>query len=592
MAPLDYLKIFRQRWRIVVACFVVAAAVGFILTPARPAAPTGSGFQATLTLIPSSDAADVNLNLAAYLVTTNDVAILAAEKLRADNPSELVHAVTAGANSEIGSLTIIASDPDAKRAAAMAEAFAAATVEFLRTATVESRDKAAVAAKKELAEINASIAELNRKLANDPNDKVLKTQLETEVTRYGVVFGRVQELIGPKDAAAAYQVLGSPQLSEFTSGGIAAPTSRRDRALLAGLLGLALGLGVAVVAERMDTRLRERDEAEEAFGLPVLAEIPRISHRARADHTVVLATGPDSAAAEAYRSLRSAVGLMAHISGTARKPRTEDAVPGRAPQVIVVTGIRGHDGKSTTVANLAAALAEAGRSVLVIDCDFRNPAAHVFLDAPPGIGLADLLESDVGGNLDHVIRPTALRRVQLVTSAGEVSHPAGVLLRLPGIIAEARKRADVVLIDSGPLLVTSNAVDLLQHADAALVTCRVGRTTIDEASRVRLLLQRADVSMLGVVLIGRATRHALTAPYAESRNDLSRWSPAEMWARLRRPRRDQVAEWPSEPMASPVPKQPVLPHRLTATLPSGGPRPHRWDRDPPRGGSNNSEAAG
>jgi Mrp family chromosome partitioning ATPase len=604
MAPLEYLKTFRRRWRVIVACFAVAAAVGFILTPARPAAPTGSGFQATLTLIPTVDAsAAVNLNLAAYLVTTNDVAILAAKKLRQDNPATLLDTVTAAANAEVGTLTITAFDPTAKRAAAMAEAFATATVEFVRTATVVSRDQASVPANRELAAVKAEIAELERKLAGDPDDDVLQTQLEAQLGRYGVIYTRVKELTGPNDTASSYQVLGTPQLSEFSSGGIAAPTNRRDRALLAGLLGLALGLGVAIAADRLDTRLREREEVEEAFGLPVLAEIPGIRHRDRVYHTVVMATRPDSAAAEGYRSLRSAVSLLAHIRHAALSVRPDQHPAVMAPLVIVVAGPRGDDGKTTTVANLAAALAEAGRTVLVIDCDFRDPEAQVFLDAPPGMGLADLLESDLGGNLDHVIRPTALRRVQLVTSGGAVGHPAGVLLRLSGIIAQARKRADVVLIDSGPLLVASDAVDLLQHADAALVTCRVGRTTSEQAGRVRTLLQRADVPLVGVVLLG-VSGHALGSAYPGSTGEPSRWSFVRAWTRLGRPggrrRRSpdqQLDVTIGDPIPDPVvgagrPKPAARWREVSPSLPSDGPGPHRWDGDWPRDGSPDSEAAG
>src|SRR5690606_14863140 len=136
-----------------------------------------------------------------------------------------------------------------------------------------------------------------------------------------------------------------------------------------------------------------------------------------------------------------------------------DAAPIRTlnetPKVLVVTGPQGDEGKSTTVVNLSAAIAETGRSVLVIDCDFRKPEAHEYLEPEPGIGLADLVEANVPGNLDLVTRATKLHRVHLVTSGDGVRQPAAALSRLSGIIAEARGRADVVLVDTSPLLVTS-----------------------------------------------------------------------------------------------------------------------------------------
>src|SRR5690606_22659524 len=97
------------------------------------------------------------------------------------------------------------------------------------------------------------------------------------------------------------------------------------------------------------------------------------------------------------------------------------------PQVLVITGAQGDEGKSTTVVNLAAALAETGRSVLVIDCDFRKPEVHQYLEPEPGIGLADLVEANVAGNLDLVMRATTVNRVHLVTSGDGVRQPAAAL---------------------------------------------------------------------------------------------------------------------------------------------------------------------
>jgi hypothetical protein len=115
-----------------------------------------------------------------------------------------------------------------------------------------------------------------------------------------------------------------------------------------------------------------------------------------------------------------------------------------------------------------------------------------------------------------------------VTGGSSVSHPAGVLARLSGIIAEARDRADIVLIDSSPLLVTSEALDVLQHADAALVACRLGHTTQEQARRARRLLHRADVPVLGVVLTGTPPHRG--TPYGQPSRSQAFWSRLGAWA--------------------------------------------------------------
>jgi capsular exopolysaccharide synthesis family protein len=528
MAPLGYLKVVRQRWLVVLACFLVAATIGYILAPEPTAVPRGSGYQASLTLVPPFDATTgTNLHLAAHLVTTPDVANLAAAKLPADLGPANTEAITATVSSAVGSLTITATDLDETTAGVLAEAYAAATIEFLQATFARSDEAALAAAQEELAAIEKGIRALEREIGDEPEDEVLRTRLDTELTRYSIVFQRVQDILSADEAAAPLQVLGTPQVTPLEIGGISAPTDPLGRGLLAGALGLVLGLGVALAVHRLDTRLRERDDVEEAFGLPVLGEIPRTSRRARADHALVTADQPNSVAAEAYRSLRSAITLVAQsrlTDGGASSVRAAQ----QTPQVIVVAGARGDEGKSTTVVNLAAALAETGRSVLVIDCDFRKPEAHFFLDAPSGLGLADLVEADLSESLDQIIRPTAIPGVHLVSSGKPVSHPVGVLARLSGVIAEVRNRADVVLIDSSPLLATSEALDVLQYADAALVACRLGRTTQEQARRARKLLHRAEVPVLGVVLTG-TTPHRGT-PYGQPSRRQAFWSRLWAWA--------------------------------------------------------------
>ena len=503
MAIFEFLKTLRRRWLLVLCCFLLATVVGYIISPEEPPEPVGAGYQAALTLVPSPEVTTgVNLHLAAHLATGPDVARLAGERLPAGVRPADAGAVAAGVSPEAGSLTVTVTDRDQTRAGLLAEAYSAATIEFFQASTAQSTDDALEAAETELDAIRKSIESLQGAQADDPGDAVLQAQINTEITRYQIVFQRVQDLLSAEEPPAPLQILGTAEVTKLDPGGISPPTDRRARALLAGAVGLLLGLGLALTVDRLDTRLRERDEVEDAFGLPVLADIPKLNRAARADHALVTELRPDSAAAEAYRSLRSAITLVSQsvhgVDGSSADRSHQ------TPQVLVVTGAGGSQGKSTTVVNLAAAVAETGRSVLVIDCDFRKPEAHLFLDPRPGSGLANLVKGDFSGYLDQMVRSTSVRGVDLVTSMEPVRNPTAVVSRLPGIIADARGRADVVLIDSSPLLVTSDAVDVLRYADAALVACRVGKTTYGQASRARRLLQRADVKLLGIVLTGTA----------------------------------------------------------------------------------------
>lgn len=554
---LQYLKVIRRRWRIVLACFLLATVIGYIFSPEQSAKPEGPGFQADVTLIPPSDVASPpNLYLAAHLTTSPDVAALAEQELPPDVRPGNEEAIAASVSPEAGAVTITATDLDQNSATLLAQAYAAATIEFIRTAYVGSQEGALAAAKKELETVENNIEELRDDLARDPNNAVVEARLQTEMARFGIAYQRVQDLLSAEKAPATLQVLGAPEVTPIEASGISPPDDRRARALLAGVLGLVLGFGVAIAVDRLDPRLRERGEVEEALGLPVLGEIPRVSRRARADHALITTARPDSAAAEAYRSLRSALTLVAQGSRS-NGGEAISARPVQQPsQVLVVTGARGHEGKTTTVVNLAAAFAEMDRTVIVIDCDFRKPEAHLYLDAAAGGGLADMTD----GYLDEVIRTTSIPGVTLVTSGRAISQPAAVLPRLAGIIADARRRANIVLIDSSPLLVVSEAVDVLQFADAALVSCRLGQTTVEQARRARDVLQRAEVPVLGTVVTGTGPKRG--TPYGKPgrkqalRSLVAHWThPASQDLGYRASRNGDSADAPAEDLRTDLPAE-------------------------------------
>ncbi|MFW6041799.1 MAG: division plane positioning ATPase MipZ [Guyparkeria sp.] len=532
MVIVEYLKVLGRRWRLLLACVLVAAVAGYVFSPDEAEEEAGSGYEASLTLIPSSEGtSSVNLHLAAHLATTPDVANIAAENLPAGIEPSGSGAITAGVSSEAGSLTITATDQDETRAGMLVRAYADATIDFFKQTTVESEDETLEELEEELDEIEESIAQLESELEVDPDNQVLQARLDAEIARYSDVFQHVQDLLDEEEPEAPLEVVGTAQVSELDTG-FSPPSDRRARAGLAGALGLVLGLGLALTVDRMDSRLREREDVEDSFGLPVLSEVPRISRRTRAENALVTVTQPDGAVAEAYRSLRSAITLVAQ----GRRVR-DDAAPNRTPyevpKVLVVTGAQGDEGKSTTVVNLAAALAETGRSVLVIDCDFRKPEVHHYLNPEPGVGLADLVEANVPGNLDLVSRATSVHRVHLVTSGDSVRQPAAALSRLSGIVAEARDRADVVVVDTSPLLVTSDAQDVLRYADGVLTVCRFARTTYEHAIRARRLLERADVPLLGVVLTGTAPHRG--TPYGQPSRRQAAWFKLTRWLKLSGP---------------------------------------------------------
>jgi capsular polysaccharide biosynthesis protein/Mrp family chromosome partitioning ATPase len=268
------------------------------------------------------------------------------------------------------------------------------------------------------------------------------------------------------------------------------------------IAGLALGLLLAVAREALDSRIRERKEAEEWFGAPIVGTLPK-----------GMTSGPPPG-----------VGSPRGGAGEARRTASLDLLRARlefsqggihGPTILVADS--GPDtGKSAVAANLGAALARAGRKVVLVDADVRRPRLHrsLGLNTPPDTpGLVDVLAGQI--ELDdaliqvEVAQPGANGagpdelpgRLELLTG-GSAPAPIGESFT-PEIVSDLIKRlldrADYVIFDSPPLVV-AEAYPLAVQSDNVLVVARRGRTTKDQAEWVRAMLDELGVEKVGVVI--------------------------------------------------------------------------------------------
>ena len=302
-----------------------------------------------------------------------------------------------------------------------------------------------------------------------------------------------------------------PELAKQEAGGFSAPSSRPARTALAVIVGLLLGLGVILLAERLDTRIHDVGAASGAFGLPVIAEVPKVTTK-KADRHIVSALEPMSAMAESYRTLRSALVLspitVLGLTRPGQDKTTED------PNVILVTSPAPGDGKTTTVSNLAVTMAEAGRTVLVLGCDFRRPEIHSYFGVPAAPGIADLLTSGLAmQRLEDVVRATGIHGISIAPSGSKLRSFGDVAAAGRDLVEQARALADVVIIDTAPLLATNDASELIPACDAVVVVSRIGKTTADGARRTRFLLERLGAPVAGVVAVGVPDSHGSYASY-------------------------------------------------------------------------------
>jgi signal peptidase I len=483
-------RVLRSRWVIVAA--VVAVGLAALAVFGRGPKPK---YQATAVLVfdesgnPPRDAFVQDLTAAAALARTPMVATKAVAQLNAVNsPEDLASLITARANVAANTVEITTLPlPTASKARLLANGFAGELAGSLNEQQGVLTKRASDAATAEQQAIADSLRTVEGKLAaaaKAPIDQQEALRAQRDAILRHLQDTIVADLSQPRQQSLTS--IGSATLHKIDHDRLA-PTTVPGWMLAAGVLAF-LGCAIALVVERIDGRLRGRSSAERASGLPVLAEIPPIDGAG-----VVAATRPLSPAADAFRDLRTSLARLG-------RPPVRHGV-GRGTQLeltsALVTSAGPAEAKTSTAVNLAATVAETGKSVLVIDCDLRHPNAHEQLGVGPGPGLSDVLLG--AASLDQVAVPTTVPGVQLVGAGRAAENPAALLARQQDFVALARMLADFVILDAPPLSV-HDASELVWMVDVVVVACRRGTTKTRDAEHVNELLGILGAPPAGVVL--------------------------------------------------------------------------------------------
>lgn len=207
---------------------------------------------------------------------------------------------------------------------------------------------------------------------------------------------------------------------------------------------------------------------------------------------MVTFTKPRSPAAEAYRTLRTNI-QFSSLDKPVRRLLLASAGP--------------DEGKSTTVANLAVAMAQADAKVVVVDCDLRRPAQHTLFNLRNGPGLTNLFLSAADGRsgegeTDLPLQPTAVPNLWLLASGPIPPNPAELLgsRRMDEILDQLAERADVVLMDSPPIVPFADAAVLSAKADGVLLVVGAGTAKRDLARKAKAQLEAVNAPVLGLVV--------------------------------------------------------------------------------------------
>ena len=521
----------RRHWRVVLAAVALAVAVAWATTTVAPPQATAASFKATAVVLNSGAVAGSvpgagvpSLETIATVATLEPVVRRAADAMGYEGDLQLlanrVHAVADP--SSPGILRLTASSGDSQEAALIANTFATELIDYLQANQKRTAEDNLEFVNQQLADVSSEIVETDQALQSaSPEEAPLLEATRSALTnRLSVLSGLYQQYLGQSLQPPAFELVERATPVPVTAEGLQPPRSRTARVLIAAILGLLGGVAIALALQRFDKRIRTAEAAEQAFHAPVLAEIPLIPRSERGG--IVVVEHPHSATTDALRLLGAGLLQGATPAPLNEGRRREE----KRSKVVLVTSAAPDEGKTTLVANLAVVLGETGKRVLVLSCDFRRPTIHELFEVPNRLGLADALKEPTSAQiLNGCVLDTRFRGVSVAPSGTSFNRPGEILGSdaMPRALREARAKADVVLVDTAPILAASDAAHLIPAVDMVLVVARAGEVTTALAHRTREVLERLQSRQIGVVLNG-AQETALPPRYrANSRRmpDLS-----------------------------------------------------------------------
>lgn len=260
------------------------------------------------------------------------------------------------------------------------------------------------------------------------------------------------------------------------------PKPKRNVAL--GLIvGLLVGVGLAVVRDRLDNTVKDRETFEGITGVGVVGTIPFDKERRRTP--AISFENDNSPTAEAFRKLRTNLQFIS---------------VDHPPRLIVVTSSTPREGKSTTAINIALALAEAEHEVVLVDGDMRRPALHKYMGLVGAVGFSTVLSGRIP--LQQALQRTKFPRVTVLAAGLVPPNPSELLASLAAqnVLRELRSHFDYVIVDSSPLLAVTDGAILAANADGALMMVRYGETKREQVSHAFGSLANVGASLLGAVL--------------------------------------------------------------------------------------------
>jgi len=443
----------------------------------------------------------VDLETQTELVSSVVIATLVKEDLGLPQPADqLLLRLSVQGVIETQVMEIAYSSSNPRTAQAVANSFADMYLEYRRGQALEDvqADQDAVqsrveATSRQLAQVTLDLEEAEGPDEDTSLTAALETQRSVMIARLGVLQQQMDDL----QAQRATSVRGGDVIAPATLPEAPVSPNLIVNVFVGLLLGAAAGIGLALLRERLDDRFKDRRDVERALGAPVLATVPRYqASKKRELGGIVTLSNPESLASEAYRTFRTNLQFLA----VQRKISS-----------ILTTSAAAEEGKTVTTANLAVALAQAGRRVVVVSADLRRPTMERYFDLGNEEGLSSWLISE-DRELWEFVQDPGIPNLRIIPSGPVPPNPAELLAspKLAHGIRLLEQNCDLVLVDSPPILAVADAAILANHVGGTVLVTDAGKTHRSAVIRAKEELERVGGVILGCVFNGF---DAASAPY-------------------------------------------------------------------------------
>ena len=321
-------------------------------------------------------------------------------------------------------------------------------------------------------------------------DETFRSEIDRKSRLFDAVLKRLEEINLVKDTGGAVVHVVHPPAA-----GYQIKPNFQSTMITAGLLSTFCGLLLAFAVDAADRRYRTPDEIRNDLAVQVVGHIPLIKDNRRQTEAqdgqpapeLRTVHAPRGRIAEAYRAVRTAIYFSTRGGGH---------------QVIQITSPNPRDGKTTLAANLAVSIANTGKSVLLIDADFRRPRCHRLFGMNNEAGMTALIDGEQ--ELADLARQTQVENLSLLTCGTRPENPSELLTsrRFADLLTVLREKYELVIVDTPPVMAVTDPLNVAPRVDGVLVVLRLSKSARTAGRRTLDALEEVGANILGVVVNG------------------------------------------------------------------------------------------